>query len=377
MNALAQLQAAGVSVWLDTLSRDLLDSGKFSTLLAELGVTGATSNPTIFAGALADSDRYDDQLRQLTASGVHDPKELFFHLALHDVGRAADLLRPTYEASAGTDGFVSFQCTPDLAGSTVRTVSQALVLWQRLDRPNVMIKVPATAAGVPAIAELIARGVNVNVTLLFSVARYGEVIDAFQEGLTRCLAAGRPINTVSSVASFFVSRVDTKADAQLPTDSPLWGQAAVVNAQHAASVQRQRFTSHSWQRLAAAGGRRQRLLWASTAVKNHRYADTKYVAELATPGTIITAPETTLRAFADHGRLGRGLPDTRPDDLLAALGDCGINLERIAAELEAEGLSTFSRSYQQLFDHLRRRVARLADTASSATPAVPAQTPMR
>jgi hypothetical protein len=168
-----------------------------------------------------------------------------------------------------------------------------------------------------------------------------------------------------------------KADAQLPEDSPLRGHAAVVNAQHAASVQRQRFTSPSWQRLPAAGGRRQRLLWASTAVKNHHYADTKYVAELASPGTIITAPETTLRAFADHGRLGRGLPDTRPDDQLAALGDCGINLERIAAELEAEGLSTFSRSYQQLLDHLRRRAAQLADTGSTATRAVPAQTPAR
>ena len=216
MNRLEQLHDAGVSIWLDTLSRELLDSGAFAALIADSAVTGATSNPTIFAKAITGSDRYDDQLRAAVAAGVRDPQELFFELALEDVRRAADLLRPAYDASAGRDGFVSFECTPDLADDTAATVEQAVELWDRLARPNVMIKVPATDAGVPAIEELTARGVNVNVTLLFSVARYEQVIDAYLAGLERRVARGDPIDAIASVASFFVSRVDAKTDALLP-----------------------------------------------------------------------------------------------------------------------------------------------------------------
>ena len=192
MNRLNQLQDAGVSIWLDTLSRELLDSGAFARLIADSAVTGATSNPTIFAKAITGSDRYDDQLRAAVAAGVRDPQELFFELALEDVRRAADLLRPAYDASAGRDGFVSFECTPDLADDTAATVEQAVELWDRLARPNVMIKVPATEAGVPAIEELTARGINVNVTLLFSVARYEQVIDAYLAGLERRASRGEP-----------------------------------------------------------------------------------------------------------------------------------------------------------------------------------------
>jgi transaldolase len=220
MNARVQrLRQAGVSIWLDTLSRELLETGEFERLIDDLGITGATSNPTIFAKAITGSDRYDDQLRDLAQAGTTDPQALFFALGLDDIRGAADLLAPVYEQSGGSDGFVSFECTPDLADDTEATVEQALDLWRRLDRPNVMIKVPATAAGVRAIEDLTAHGVNVNVTLLFSVERYEEVIDAYLRGLERRTKRGQPLERIASVASFFVSRVDTKADHELAPDS--------------------------------------------------------------------------------------------------------------------------------------------------------------
>ena len=219
-NRLQGLHDAGVSIWLDDLSRELLDSGAFATLIADCAVTGATSNPTIFAKAITGSDCYDDQLRAAAESGVDAPQELFFELALHDVRRAADLLRPSYDRSDGRDGFVSFECTPDLADDTDGTIEQALELWGSIARPNAMIKVPATEAGIPAIEQLTARGVNVNITLLFSVARYEQVIDAYVAGLERRVAAGHPVDGIASVASFFVSRVDAKVDAGLPPPRP-------------------------------------------------------------------------------------------------------------------------------------------------------------
>ena len=306
MNRLEQLHDAGVSIWLDTLSRELLDSGAFATLIADCAVTGATSNPTIFAKAITGSDRYDDQLRAAVASGVRDPQELFFELALDDVRRAADLLRPAYEASDGRDGFVSFECTPDLADDTAATVEQAVELWNRLARPNVMIKVPATEAGVPAIEELTARGVNVNVTLLFSVARYEQVIDAYVAGLERRVAAGQPVDAIASVASFFVSRVDAKADALLPAGSDLRGRVAIANARRAYGRYRDRFADERWLALRDAGARPQRPLWASTGTKDPAYSDVLYVEQLIAPDVINTMPEATLRAFADHGDATRG-----------------------------------------------------------------------
>src|SRR5436309_15316825 len=218
MNRLKQLQDAGVSIWLDTLSRDLLDSGDFQRLV-DRGVTGATSNPTIFAKAITGSDAYDDQLREAHGRGIEDPKELFFELGLDDIRAAAGHLRPVYDHTGGGDGFVSFECTPDLADDAGATIEQAQDLWDRLSLPNVMIKVPATEAGLTAIEELTARGVNVNVTLLFSVERYEQVIDAYIAGLERRVSRGQPVNAIASVASFFVSRVDTKADHLLPADS--------------------------------------------------------------------------------------------------------------------------------------------------------------
>ena len=301
MNRLQALHDAGVSIWLDNLSRDLLDSGAFAALISECAVTGATSNPTIFAKAITGSDRYDDQLHDLVASGIDDPQELFFQLALDDVRRAADLLRPSYDQSDGRDGFVSFECTPDLAHDTGGTIEQAVELWGRLARPNVMIKVPATDAGIPAIEELTARGVNVNVTLLFSIARYEQVIDAYVAGIERRAAAGEPIDAISSVASFFVSRVDAKVDALLPAGSPLRGRVAIANAHRAYARYVDRFNDEPWRTLSEAGAHPQRPLWASTGTKDPGYSDVLYVEMLTAPDVVNTMPEATLRAFADHG----------------------------------------------------------------------------
>src|SRR5436190_8406899 len=293
---LNRLHDAGVSIWLDTLSRDLLESGAFAELIVGSAVTGATSNPTIFAKAIAGSDLYDEQLAALAATHVRDPQALFFAIALDDIRRAADLLRPAHDASGGRDGFVSFECTPDVAGDTDATVEQALGLWARIARPNAMIKVPATDAGVPAIEALTARGVNVNVTLLFSVDRYEQVIDAYMAGLERRVDAGEAVGRIASVASFFVSRIDAKADAALPPGSPLRGRVAIANAQRAYALHRDRLSGRRWGALERAGAHPQRPLCASTGTKDPAYSDVLYVEGLIAPGTINTMPEATLRA---------------------------------------------------------------------------------
>jgi transaldolase len=358
MNRLEQLHDAGVSIWLDTLSRELLDTGAFAALIADSAVTGATSNPTIFAKAITGSDAYDDQLGAAVASGVRDTQELFFELALDDVGRAADLLRATYDASDGRDGFVSFECTPDLADDTGATITQALELWGRLARPNVMIKVPATEAGIPAIEELTARGVNVNITLLFSVARYEQVIDAYVAGLERRVAAGQPVDAIASVASFFVSRVDTKADALLPAESPLRGRLAIANAHVAYGRYRERFADERWRALAAAGAHPQRPLWASTGTKDPAYSDVLYVEELIAPDVVNTMPEATLRAFADHGQATRVLSESTAaaEEVLAGARDAGIDLAAVTAQLEREGVQSFCASYDELIDRIETRL---------------------
>jgi transaldolase len=354
MNRLQQLHDAGVSIWLDTLSRELLDSGGFAELVADCAVTGATSNPTIFAKAITGSDAYDDQLRAAVASGVRDSQELFFELALDDVRDAADVLRPAYDASDGRDGFVSFECTPDLADDTGATIEQALELWNRLARPNVMIKVPATEAGIPAIEELTARGVNVNITLLFSVARYEQVIDAYVAGLERRVAARQQVDAIASVASFFVSRVDTKADALLPPDSPLRGRVAIANAHLAYGRYRERFADERWKALAAAGARTQRPLWASTGTKDPAYSDVLYVEELIAADVVNTMPEATLRAFADHGRATHALDlsTAAAEDVLRDAADAGIDLAALTAQLEREGVRSFCASYHELIDRI-------------------------
>jgi transaldolase len=367
-NRLQRLRDAGVSIWLDTLSRELLETGEFERLVREYAVTGATSNPTIFAQAITNSPLYDEQIQAAVNDGLHDPQAIFFLVGLDDVGRAADLLRPAYDAAGRADGFVSFECTPDVAHDTEGTIGQAVELWERLDRENVMIKVPATAAGVPAIEELTARGVNVNVTLLFSVRRYEQVIEAYLHGLERRAAEGRPIAGISSVASFFVSRVDAKADRQLPPDSPLRGRIAIANAGDSYSLWRERFAGSRWQRLSVLGARPQRPLWASTGTKDPAYSDVLYVEELVAAGSINTMPLSTLRKFADHGVAEAALRDDGDSHrrVLAEAAAAGVDLRALTTQLEREGVEAFCKSYRQLLDCIESKVRRLRGRAVAA-----------
>ena len=357
---LARLQDAGVSIWLDTLSRELLESGEFSELVRNYAVTGATSNPTIFAKAITGSDRHDGQLRSLASAGATDTRELFFALALEDVRHAAAILRPVHQRTGGGDGFVSFECTPDLADDIEGTIDQALAIWKRLDLANVLIKVPATQAGVVAIEELTARGVNVNVTLLFSVQRYEEVIEAYVPGLERRVAAGEPVEGISSVASFFVSRVDAKADAVLAPDSSLRGEVAIANAHVAYSRYLERFAGDRWDALAERGAKPQRPLWASTGVKDPSYPDVLYVERLIAPGAINTMPQQTLRAFAEHGNAEHAL-SADSDHVKALLSAAAeeIDLEAITSELEREGVESFCGSYRQLLTCIEAKLGAL------------------
>ena len=365
MNRLRRLHEAGVSIWLDTLSRELLESGEFSELVRDYAVTGATSNPTIFARAITGSGRYDEQLRSLASDAAPDIRELFFAIALDDVRSAAAILRPVHERTGGGDGFISFECTPDLADDTAGTIAQALELWRRLDLPNVLIKVPATSAGVGAIEELTARGVNVNVTLLFSVERYEEVIEAYLRGLERRAAAGEPIDGISSVASFFVSRVDAKADVVLAPDSSLRGEVAIANAHVAYGRYLARFAGERWRALEARGARPQRPLWASTGTKDPSYPDVVYVEKLIAPGVINTMPEQTLRAFADHGDVEQAL-DADPaaaQAILSSAAEEGVDLERITGELEREGVKAFCDSYDELVACIESKLGSLTATS--------------
>jgi transaldolase len=364
---LKQLHEAWVSIWLDTLSRELLSSGEFRKLISESSITGATSNPTIFAKAITGSDLYDEQLRTLAQSGQKDLTELYFAVALDDVRAAASELRPSFDASAGLDGFVSFECTPDLADETDATIEQATDLWQRLALPNVMIKVPGTLAGLPAIEELTRRGVNVNVTLLFSIERYGEVIDAYQRGLSARANEGERVDRVASVASFFLSRIDTKVDAELPKDSPLRGEIAIASARTAYQRYLVKFTGQPWQRLEALGAHRQRPLWASTGNKNPDYSDTRYVDELIGPEVINTMPDHTLRAFADRGTVQRTI-DADPAAAERVLHDArhaDVELPAITDKLELEGVESFCDSYRQLLACIDSKLGSLAPTGGA------------
>jgi transaldolase len=356
---LTALHNAGVSIWLDTLSRQLIRSGEFEALIQDYRVTGATSNPTIFAKAITGSDLYDDQVRRVVASGQRDPREVFFTLALEDVADAAQLLRREYERSGGGDGFISFECTPDLADDTDATIVQAMDLWQRLGQRNVMIKVPATEAGLPAIEELTRRGVNVNITLLFSVERYVEVMDAYIRGLEARASGGEPVHEVNSVASFFLSRIDTKVDAQLPEGSPLRGTVAVANARVAYRRYLATFAAERWNRLESLGARRQRPLWASTGTKNPEYSDVLYVSELIGPDVVNTMPAQTLQAFADHGRVARTLDADQgaAERTLSEVATARIDLADVTAELEREGVDSFCDSYHALLACVAHKVS--------------------
>ncbi len=365
---LQRLHDAGVSIWLDTLSRQLLDERRVRRrLIRDFSVTGATSNPTIFAKAITGSDLYDDQLRGLAAAGERDAQELFFALALEDVRAAARELRPAYERSGGRDGFISFECTPDLADDTEATIAQASDLWQRLDQPNVMIKVPGTAAGLPAIEELTRRGVNVNVTLLFAIERYEEVIDAYLRGLTARAAGRRAARRGSPRSRRSSSRASTpRSTPQLPEESPLRGRVAIASARVAYQRYLAKFAGAEWERLRVVGAKPQRPLWASTGTKDPAYSDVLYVAELIGPDVINTMPEQTLRAFADHGEVAphaRRRPAPAPRRRSPMPLRAGIDLDAVTAELEREGVQSFCDSYRQLLDCIESKLGALATAA--------------
>lgn len=366
-NPLKKLQGLGQSVWLDNLSRSLLNSGRLAGWIAD-GVTGITSNPTIFQKALAGSRDYDDSLRALLREGLRDERELFFRLAVEDISRAADLLRPVYEAGRGRDGYVSIEVSPDLADDTEKTVAEAGRLFAAIGRPNILIKVPATRPGVPAIERLTAEGINVNVTLLFSVKRYEEIARAYIRGLEERAGRGLPIGEIASVASFFVSRVDTLIDRLLETRaaaSPaeaeksrlrdLQGRAAVANARIAYRKYREIFGEKRFRTLKE--GRMQRILWGSTGTKNPAYSDLKYVEELIGPDSINTLPDATLKAFMDHGNPRLSIEEDFPaaQKVFADLAALGIDIEAVAEQLENEGVRLFAESFAALLEDVREK----------------------
>ncbi len=357
MNPLFDLRGLGQSAWLDYIRRSLLAGGGLKRLIDDYAVTGVTSNPTIFNKSISGSTDYDEALRSLVVSGERDAKTIFLRLAMEDIAAAADILRPVYEATDGRDGFVSLEVSPDLATDADGTVREAISLFRKLKRPNVMIKVPGTAEGMRAIEELTMEGVNVNVTLLFDVGAYQGAAQAYIRGLERRLEAGQPIGRVSSVASFFVSRVDTAVDQMLPEGSSLRGQLAIANAKMAYRLFKQIFSGPRWERLAAAGGRVQRLLWASTGTKNPSYSDVVYVEELIGPDTVNTMPESTLYAFADHGRAQPAL-ETAVEESEAAIAlvrEMGVDLPAVMDRLLKDGLASFQADFDKLLSTIEEK----------------------
>ena len=362
-NRLREIEALGQSIWIDNLNRDLLDDGTMARLVEEDGISGVTSNPTIFEKGMGGSDRYDDGFREV-AQETDDPQTLFERLALNDVREAADLLRPVFERTEGQDGYVSFELPASLANDADGSIEQAMRLHEVIDRHNVLIKVPGTEAGVRAFEELTARGVNVNVTLLFAVERYREIAEAFLSGLERRLDAGESIERSASVASFFVSRVDTKVDAALEElgREELRGKAAVANAKLAYLAFQELFSGERWERLAAAGANVQRPLWASTSTKNPDYPDTLYVDELIGPDTVNTMPDATIEAARDHAKAERTV-DRDVDgakELLRELESSGVDLDDILLrQLVDEGVKAFAESYDSLLETLERKASEL------------------
>ncbi len=353
---LQALSDAGVSIWLDDLSRERIESGNLTDLVKDRHVVGVTTNPTIFAAALADGERYDDQVRRLAADGA-DVSKATFELTTEDVRNACDIMRPTYDADH-KDGRVSIEVDPFLAHDTDGTIKSAQDLWRAVDRPNVLVKIPATDEGLPAIRRATAEGISVNVTLIFSLERYRKVMEAYLAGLEDAKEAGIDLSTIHSVASFFVSRVDTEVDKRLDaigTDESdaLRGEAAVANARLAYAAFQEVFTGERWEALAAAGAHAQRPLWASTGVKDERYPDTKYVTDLVVTDTVNTMPEKTLEAFADHGEVeGDAVSGkaTEAEQVFERLAAVGIDFDDVLLVLEREGVEKFEKSWQELVD---------------------------
>ena len=351
------LAAAGVSIWLDDLSRERLRSGNLQSLITDSNVVGVTTNPTIFASALANGEAYDQQVRELAQRGA-SVEDAVREITVADVQQACDVFSGTWEATRGVDGRVSLEVDPGLARDTSGTVAQALDLWKAVDRPNLLVKIPATEAGLPAITQALSEGVSVNVTLIFSVERYRTVMGAYLDGLEQAAANGHQLAGIASVASFFVSRVDSEIDKRLEkigTDEALGlrGQAGIANSRLAYAAFQEVFSGERWDALAAKGAKAQRPLWASTGVKNPEYSDTMYVTELVVADTVNTMPEKTLQAFADHGEVqGDRVTGTatQAQEVFDALERVGIDLTDVFLVLEDEGVDKFEKSWTELGD---------------------------
>jgi transaldolase len=358
MTPLKQLAEHGQSVWIDYLSRTLVHGGGLAGLVRD-GVVGVTSNPTIFQGAIAEGDAYDDQIRELSAS-ESDPKEIFLGLARDDIRDACDVLRPVWDEGQGKDGWVSLEVDPNLAHDTPATIAEAARLHALVERPNLFIKIPATREGLPAIEETIASGIPVNVTLIFSLERHREVAEAYVRGLRRLVDGGGDPSRIASVASFFVSRVDTEADRRLDEIGgfdALKGTLAIANAKLAYETYADVFSGAEWEALAAKGATPQRCLWASTSTKNPAYRDVLYVEELIGPDTVNTMPRETIDAFQDHGRVARTL-DRDVDDarrMLERFAEAGVDYDDVVATLEREGVEKFAKSFRELFADLETK----------------------
>jgi transaldolase len=376
---LSALTAAGVSVWLDDMNRERLISHSLEALVRDRHVVGITTNPTIFQKALSKGSAYDEQMRDLALRGV-DVGEAVRSVTAMDVRGACDVLRPVYDATDGVDGRVSIEVDPRISHSSDRTIAEARALWWLVDRPNLFIKIPGTPEGLPAISQCLAEGISINVTLIFSLERYDEVMEAFLQGMERYRAVGGDLTRLGSVASFFVSRVDTEVDARLDkigteAAKELRGKAAIANAQLAYEHYEKVFAGPRWQSLAAAGARPQRPLWASTGVKDPAYDDTRYVVELVAPGVVNTMPEPTLDAVADHGRIrGDTVRGSYGDarQVLDSLAELGIDYDEVVCLLETEGIEKFEASWNELIESVTDELEKMGadvDAAGSTSPA--------
>jgi len=368
MNNTIKLFGLGQSIWYDNIQRSLLKNGQFAEMITRGEIRGVTSNPSIFMNAITKSQDYDGSLQKINQPGLN-PEAVFFDLAIEDIQEAADLFLPLYEQSQAGDGYVSLEVSPFLADDAEATLIQAKELWQRVNRPNLMIKIPATKAGLPAITEAIAAGINVNVTLIFSLERYAEVMDAYLKGLENRADAGQPLNHIASVASFFVSRVDTNVDAKLQklveagsvqaqNAEGLFGKAAIANARLAYKAYHVVFTSERFLKLKAQGARVQRPLWASTSTKNPKYRDVIYVEELIGPDTVNTVPPNTLLAFLDHGQIRPSLEEDLEgaQKTLDALQELGISMKDVTYQLEVEGVAAFADAFKVLLQAIETRL---------------------
>jgi transaldolase len=355
---LKELAAHGQSVWIDYLSRTLVQDGDLAGLI-EQGVKGVTSNPTIFQGAIAEGDRYDDQIREIVEGGETEPKEIFIALAKDDIRGACDLLRGVFDKTDRGDGYVSLEVDPNLARDTDATEQEAKRLWSLVDRENLFIKIPATVEGLQAIEDTIAAGINVNVTLIFSLERHRAVAEAYIRGMKRLADDGGDLSKVHSVASFFVSRFDTEADKRLEKigNEELQGKLAIANAKLAYQQYKEVFSGPEWEALEAKGATKQRCLWASTSTKNPKYRDILYVEELVGPDTVDTMPRSTIEAVLDHGEIRPSLEED-PDGARQALEDlkqAGIDYDDVVETLETEGVQKFADSFKELFSNIESK----------------------